>query len=178
MARPLLFIVGAIPVIFAILIVIPLLSPSGIPRGAVDSNDVLSLEFSKQQMRKVSFGVTERIGAERAELLSIQSDGDVTYSVTVDGYPERDKKFKLDKTELKKLTALIKETGFMEIPSDFFPIKDDVIEFEKFGIKVTLNSQTRHIQWTDQNATDKFVPPIVLALESEMESIIDKIIDK
>ena len=66
----------------------------------------------------------------------------------------------------------------MEIPSDFFPIKDNVIEFEKFGIKVTLNSQTRHIQWTDQNATDKFVPPIVLALESEMESIIDKIIDK
>ena len=178
MVRPLMFIMGAIPVIFAILIVIPMIMPSGVPIDAANSNDVLSLEFSKQQMRKVSFGITERLAAERTELLSIQSDADVIYSVTNDGYPEPDKKSNLDKNQMKKLTALIKETGFMKIPTDSFPIREDVTEFKKFGLKITLNGVTQQIQWPEQNATEKFIPPILFAVETELQAIIDQIIDK
>lgn len=178
MVSPVLIIVGAIPVIFAILIVIPMLNPSDIPIGAVDSSDVLSIEYSKQQMLKVSFGVTERIGAERTELLSIESDGDLRYSVTESGYPQPDKRSKIDEDQLRKLTALIKETGFMEIPIESFPIKEDITEFNKFGIKVTLNGKTRHIQWPDQDATDKFIPPIISAIQNELEGIINQTIIK
>ncbi|GFN40444.1 MAG: conserved hypothetical exported protein [Marine Group I thaumarchaeote] len=173
-----MFIMGAIPVIFAILIVIPMIMPSGVPIDAANSNDILSLEFSKQQMRKVSFGITERLAAERTELLSIQSDADVIYSVTNDGYPEPDKKFNLDKNQMKKLTALIKETGFMKIPTDSFPIREDVTEFTKFGVKITLNGVTQQVQWPEQNATEKFIPPILFAVETELQAIIDQIIDK
>ncbi len=32
---------------------------------------------------------------------------------------------------MKKLTALIKETGFMAIPNESFPVNDDVKEYQK-----------------------------------------------
>ena len=74
--------------------------------------------------------------------------------------------------KLRKLTAMIKETGFMEIPTDSFPVREGTDEYQKSTIKVTLNGQTRQIHWPEQNATDHFVPPIITRIETELDQII------
>ena len=45
------------------------------------------------------------------------------------------------KKNLTKLTALIKETGFIAIPSESFPIKDNATDYQKSNVKITLNGR-------------------------------------
>ena len=58
-----------------------------------------------------------------------------------------------------------------------FPIKEDVESYTKFMVKITLNDARTQIFWPDQEATEKFIPPIVTAVESELVGIINKIIE-
>ena len=67
--------------------------------------------------------------------------------------------------------------GFITIPSDSFPIREDVDEYQKLSLKITLNGQTNQIFWPEQNATDKFVPPIMTLVEIELDTIIDDLIE-
>ena len=57
----------------------------------------------------------------------------------------------------------------MSIPKESFPIKDDVETYTKFTMKITLNDAKTQIFWPEQDATEKFIPPIVTMLESELE---------
>jgi hypothetical protein len=171
-----MLLLGAIPVLAAIFIVVPQLTRPEIPSSAVNSDDVISVEYNKQHLKKVSFGLTESLGADKTEVLTIGNDGETTYGVTKNGYSEPDIKYQLEKSELKKLTALIKETGFMEIPSDSFPVKTDAKEYDKFGLQVTLNGKSINLQWAEQNASQAFIPPIVTQVQSKLDGIIAKII--
>ena len=44
-------------------------------------------------------------------------------------------------------------------------------------VKITLNDAKTQIFWSDQDATEKFIPPIVTAVEEELVDIISKIIE-
>jgi len=70
---------------------------------------------------------------------------------------------------------LIKETGFIEIPSESFPIKDNVIDYQKSNVKIILNGQVKQIHWPQQNVTEKFIPPIIAMVESQLDQIINQI---
>ena len=177
MTRLLLLLLGSIPVIAAIFIVIPQITKPEIPITAATSNDEISVEYSKQHLQKVVFGMTETLGAKKTELLTIQNDGKVMYSVTKDGYPEPDINTTIEKSKLKKFTALIKETGFMEIPKDSFAVKSDIDEFTKYSVKVTLNGKLRSIQWPEQNASEEFIPPLIGEVQSQLDGIISEIIE-
>ncbi len=177
MVKPVIIIVGAIPVIFALLIGISLISQPEIPFTAVNPYDVIEFEYTKHQLKEVSFGVTERIGAQKSEILSIQNNGDVRYTVTEEGVTKPDKFSKLDEDKMRKLTALIKETGFISIPSESFPVNDDVKEYQKSSLKITLNGEVKQIHWPEQNATEKFVPPIITMIEAELDYIISQLIE-
>jgi hypothetical protein len=177
MVKPVILIVGSIPVIFALLIAIPMITQLEIPFSAANPNDIIQFEYTKHQLKQVSFGVTERVGAQKSEILSIQNNGDVRYTVTEDGVTSPDKLSKLDGEKIKKLTALIKETGFMSIPSESFPVIDDVNEYQKSSLKITLNGQVKQIHWPEQNATEKFIPPIITIVESELDQIISQLIE-
>jgi hypothetical protein len=177
MVKPIIIIVGAIPVIFAILIGISLISQPEIPYSAANPNDVLKIEYTKHQLKEVSFGVTERVGAYKSEILSIQNNGDTRYTITEEGSTKPDKFTKLDADKMKKLTALIKETGFISIPSESFPVNDDIKEYQKSSLKITLNGQVKQIHWPEQNATEKFVPPIITMVEAELNQIISQLIE-
>ena len=172
MVRPIIIAVGAIPAIIAILIAIPLLTQPEIPYSAANPNDKIELEYTKHQLKKISYGVTERTGAQKSEILTIKNNGDLQYTLTEDGIPQPNVVDTLDSAKLKKITAMIKETGFISIPSESFPIKDDVNEYEKSTIKITLNGVTKKIHWPEQNATEQFVPPIITMVESELDQII------
>ena len=175
MVKPIILVIAAIPAIIAILIAIPLITKSDIPYSAANPNDIVEIEYTKHQLKKISFGVTERIGAQKTEILLIQNNGEIKYTVTEDGYPKPDIKSHLDDQTLRKLKALIKETGFISIPSESFPIRDNVTDFQKSNIKITLNGRVNQINWPEQNATDKFIPPIISMVESQLDKIAEQI---
>lgn len=175
MVKPIILVIAAIPAIVAILIAIPLITKSDIPYSAANPTDVVEIEYTKHQLKKISFGVTERIGAQKTEILLIQNNGEIKYTVTEDGYPKPDIKSHLDDQTLRKLKALIKETGFISIPSESFPIRDNVTDFQKSNIKITLNGRVNQINWPEQNATDKFIPPIISMVESQLDKIAEQI---
>lgn len=175
MVRPIIILLGAIPVLAALFIVVPTLLRPEIPNVAVNSNDVISIEYSKEHLKKISFGLTQSIGADTAEVLTISNDGQTTYSLTKNGYSEPDKQYQLSKDEVKRLTALIKETGFMDIPTTSYPVKSDLNEYEKFGLQVTLDGKSINIQWPDQNSTREFIPPLITKVQSSLDAVIAEI---
>ena len=177
MVKTSIIIVGAIPVIFAILIAVPLITQEEIPVISATDDDKITIEYTKHQLKLVSFGVTERAGSQFTEILTIKDDGEIKYGVIEEGYPKPDKKSTIGPEKIKKLTAMIKETGFMEIPSDSFPVTEGIPEYQKSSIKVTLNGQTSLINWVEQNATEKFVPPIITMIELELDGIINQLIE-
>ncbi len=177
MVKPIHYALGAIPVIVALLISVPLITKNEIPITAANSFDVIEIEYTKHQLKKVSFGVTERVGAQKTEILYIKNNGDIKYSVTEQGYLQPDIRSKLDEKKLDKIKALIKETGFIAIPSESFSILENVTEYQKSNVKVTLNGQTNQIHWPEQSATTQFIPPIITMVEAELDQIISKIIE-
>ena len=177
MAKPIIFIAGAIPVILAILIMVPLLTETEIPSSAINPNDTIHIEYTKHDLKVVSFGVTDKTAAESTEILVIKNDGTAQYNkITEDGGQSQIMSSVSDE-KLQKLTALIKETGFMSIPKESFPIQEDVTDYTKSTIKITLNGQKSQIFWPDQDATDRLIPPIITMLESELDEIIKQIIE-
>ncbi len=175
MVKPIHYALGAIPVIVALLISVPLITKNEIPISAANSFDIIEIEYTKHQLKKISYGVTERVGAQKTEILYIKNDGTLRYSVTEQGYLQPDIRSKLDEKKLNKIRALIKETGFIAIPSESFSILENVTEYQKSNVKVTLNGRTNQIHWPEQNATAQFIPPIITMVESELDHIISEI---
>ena len=177
MVKPIILAIGSIPVILAILIVIPMVTMEEIPTSAINPNDKIQIEFTKHDLRIVSFGVTDKTIADNTQVLTIENDGTVQYTEINDGVNKSQFTSSISNEQLQKLRAMIKETGFMSIPKESFPIKDDVESYAKFTIKITLNDAKTQIFWPEQDATEKFIPPIVTMLESELEDIINQIIE-
>ncbi len=175
MVKPIYLAIGAIPVIVALLISVPLLTKNEIPMSAANSADKIEIEYTKHQLKKISYGVTERTGAQKTEILFIKNDGNVKYSVTEQGYLQPDIRSKLDDEKLEKIKALIKETGFISIPSESFSILENVTDYQKSNVKITLNGRVNQIHWPEQNATSDFIPPIITMVESELDKIISEI---
>ena len=177
MAKPILFVIMAIPAVLALLVMVPMLTETEIPSSAINPNDTIHIEYTKHDLRVVSFGVTEKTAAESTEILTIKNDGTVQYNkITEDGGQSQIMSSVADE-KLQKLTALIKETGFMSIPKESFPIQEDVTDYTKSTIKITLNGQKSQIFWPNQDATDRLIPPIITMIESELEEIIKQIIE-
>ncbi len=52
MAKPIYFLLGAIPVIAAILLAVPLITKNEIPISAANSFDTIEIEYTKHQLKK------------------------------------------------------------------------------------------------------------------------------
>ena len=174
MVKPIYLILGAIPVVAALLLVTPLLLKNEIPTSAANSTDNIEIEYTKHQLKKISYGITERIGSQKTEILYIKNNGDLKYSISAQGYLEPDVRSKLDQATLDKIKALIKETGFIAIPSESFTILDNATEYQKSNVKVTLNGRVNQIHWPEQNATADFIPPIITMVELELDKIVSE----
>ncbi|MCE2498863.1 MAG: hypothetical protein J4F28_07770 [Nitrosopumilaceae archaeon] len=173
MVRPFYLALGAIPVVMALLISVPLLTKNEIPVSAAHSFDTIDIEYTKHQLKKVSHGITERVGSQYTEILVIKNDGEMKYTVSDQGYLRPDIKSELDDAKLAKIRALIKETGFISIPSESFPVFENATEYQKSNVKVTLNGKTNQLHWPEQNVTSGFIPPIITMVESELDGIIE-----
>ena len=166
---------GAIPVILAILIAIPLITKPDIPFSAANPSDRIIIEYTKHQLAKISNSITDRVIPQKTEILVIENNGELIYTLTEAGYPNPEIRSNIDEAKHKKLKALIKETGFVAIPSESFPILENVTNYQKFNVKVTVNAQVNQIHWPEQNATAKFIPPIITMVESQLDQIIKQV---
>ena len=175
MVKSILLLAGAIPVILAVLLIIPLVTYPEIPIIAVDPDDNVQIEFTKHELIKSSFGVTERFGAKQTEIISIQNDGSIKYSLIKNGISEPEKNSSINTATKMKLTAMIKETGFLAIPTDSFSIRDDINEFVKYGVKITYNGKVSQLYWPEQDATEEFIPPMITMIQEELENIMNEI---
>jgi len=102
MVKPIVLAIGAIPAIIALLIAIPLITKPDIPFSAANPYDTIEIEYTKHQLKKISFGVTEREGSQKTEILLIKNNGEIKYSVTKEGYPQPDIKSKLSEEKIRK----------------------------------------------------------------------------
>lgn len=178
MVRPIILVIGAIPAGIAVLFAVSLLTQPEIPFSAAVPEDNIEIEYTVHDLRKVSFGVTERVGADRTEILTVERDGDLTLIVTDGGYPQPTMHSSLSGEDVIRLIALIKETGFMAIPEDTFPVRDDVNEYRRHTVKVTLNGAVTKVTWPEQNATDTFLPPLITHVEANLQSILERTHDR
>lgn len=174
MVRPIILVLGAVPAVAAAVVAASLLSQPEIPFSAAVSDDNIEIEYTVHDLRVVSFGVTERVGADRTQILTIQRDGDVRLIVTEEGFPQPTVRSSLTEEEVIRLIALIKETGFMALPEDTFPVRDDAVEYRRHAVKVTLNGAVTKVTWPEQNATDGFIPPIITQVEMKLGDVLEQ----
>ena len=175
MVKPILVVGGAIPIILAIIIVIPLVTTPEIASTAIDPLDKSEIEFTTHHLRNISPGITDRITADQTEIIVIKNEGTVLYSITKDGKVSPQKTIKIDNSQRMKLVAMIKETGFLSIPFESFSIKEEIHSYQKFGLKITLNENTNQLYWPEQDATDQMIPPIITMVQEELEAIMQSI---
>ena len=174
MAKPIYFLLGAIPVIAALLLAVPLITKNEIPTSAANSFDKLEIEYTKHQLKKISNGIAERTGSQKTEILLIKNDGEIKYTITEKGYPQPDIKSKIDEQQLNKIKALIKETGFISIDPNSFSVFQNVTDFQKSSVKVTLNGRVNQVHWPESSATADFIPPIITMVESELDKVMSE----
>ena len=177
MVKPIILVFGSIPVIFALLIMVPMVTMPEIPTSAINPKDTIHIEYTKHDLEIVSFGVTDKTVAKSTEILTVKNDGIVQYNKITEDGNESQITSSISDEKLRKLASLIKETGFMSIPKESFPIQEDVTDYTKSTIRVTLNGNQVQIFWPDQNVTDNLIPPIVTMIESELDEVIKQIIE-
>lgn len=173
MVRPILLVLGAVPAVLAAVVAASLLTQPDIPFSAAVSEDNIEIEYTIHDLRVVSFGVTERVGADRTQILTIKRDGDLRLMVTEDGFPQPTVESSLTEAEVIRIIALIKETGFMAMPEDTFPVRDDITQYARHSVKITLNGAVTKVTWPEQNATDGFIPPIITQVEIKLGEVLD-----
>ena len=172
MVKPVYFVLGAIPVIVAILLALPLVTKNEIPVSASNSFDKLEIEYTKHQLKKISNGIAERTGSEKTEIILIKNDGEIKYTITEKGYPQPDIKSKIDEQQLNKIKALIKETGFISIDPNSFSVFQNVTDFQKSSVKVTLTGRVNQVNCTESSDTTDFIPPIITLVDSELYNVL------
>jgi hypothetical protein len=172
--KPILIIAASIPIILAVLIAAPMLLNPQVPFSAANADDKITIELIKYDLKKISLGVTDRLTPVKSEVLTVSDDGTLKYTLSTPDLPPLEKTLVLDKSQVTRLTALVKETGFMQLPIDSISADEDKTQYTKFSLKVTLNGKTKQIQWPEQNATSEFIPPLVSNVESELEGLLNQ----
>ena len=57
----------------------------------------------QKKLKKISNGITERIGALKTEILLIENNGDTKYTITEKGYPQPEIRSNIDEKKLNKI---------------------------------------------------------------------------
>jgi len=151
---------AVIPILVALAIAIPKISPG----GEQTTTAQMRIQFVKEDMKRVSFGVTETIGAQKSETLIINNDGTAFYNVNMEGEKGSQTRFQVGAQELKRVKALITETGFMQLPKEQFNARDNATEFTRYTLAVSLNGSTKTVQWVDESSSKDFVPALLTKL--------------
>jgi hypothetical protein len=169
-SKRILIAVAVVIVAITLVIAIPKISPSG--QAAISTPSDMRISFVKEDMKRVSFGVTENIGSQKSETLIINNDGIAFYTLSVEGEKGSQTKFQTDEDELKRIRALITETGFMQIPKEQFEPRDNVTEFTRYTLTASFGSSTKTVQWVDDESSKDSAPALLARLKDSLLQLI------
>ena len=165
-SKKVLIAVAIIPIMIALVIAIPKISPGD--QTATSTTAQMRIQFVKEDMKRVSFGVTETIGAQKSETLIIDNDGSALYNIDVEGEKGSQTRFQVSAQEVKRIKALITETGFMQIPKEQFKVRANATEFTRYTLTVALDGSMKTVQWIDESASEDFVPALLTMLRDTL----------
>lgn len=171
MVRLVIFAIAAVPAIVALLIAVPMLTALEIPSSAANANDHIEIDYTRHHLKVAT---SESTSVQKSQTLHIANDGAATYTLIRDGIITPEKSQTIDRQTMAKLAAFIKETGIISIPAQSFPINDEIMQYWKSILVVTLNDDTARLSWPQSNATDSFIPPILTQLEVELDTIFEQ----
>ena len=86
MVKPIIIAIGAIPALFAILIMVPMVTMPDTPTSAINPSDTIKIEYTKHDLVIISFGVTEKTVSQNTQILTIKNDGTIEYNVITVSY--------------------------------------------------------------------------------------------
>lgn len=158
MAKKFVLVLAAAVAVMAVLIALPNLSQE--PQSA------LGIEYSRQQVERTDAGLVTL----NADLLSIKEDGSATYTPV--GGQERN--ITVTGDELKRIRALITETGFLQIPVTNYPLSEDATEFTRYALRVRTDDGQKTFNWVNPEASAGIVPPIITNVGSQLDAIMDR----
>lgn len=107
---------------------------------------------------------------KQSEILIIHNNKTVNYYV-IDQDNITEKESKIEDNKLQKLISLIENTGFLSLAYDYQQLNTSDSKFKNV-LKVTLDNKKHKITWT----TNYDMPPIINAVEIELNSIISQLI--
>ena len=164
--------IAAVPAIMAAMIAVPLATQTEVPASASSPSDRISVEYTKHALVRITHGggVAERMAAERTEVLSVADDGALRYVLVEGGAPRPEVAGRLDEAGHRRLAAMIKETGFASIGSDFGAAPNASM-YDQHSVRVVLNGAPSRVSWPEPGAAASLVPPIVTAVGAELDMI-------
>ncbi len=140
------------------------------------TNSKLNIQFTKEDMKRVGFGVVERIAAERLEKIIINDDGKGFYTMQ-QGSNTIQKEFTIDDDTLKRLRSLINDYGLLSVNINKESI-DDEDGFLRYTLSITLDGNTKVIRWVERLNVDEMkpsdVPPLLIRVRDALLSIMSK----
>ena len=140
------------------------------------TNSKLSIQFTKEDMKRVGFGVVERVAAERIERIIINDDGKGFYTMQ-QGSNTIQKEFTIDNDTLKRIRSLINDYGLLSVNINKESI-DDENEFLRYTLSITLDGNTKVIRWVERLNVDEMkpadVPPLLIRVRDVLLSIMSK----
>ncbi len=159
------FIVSAIIVIA--IIALQATSSSTIPTSAK-----MSIQFTREEMKRVGFGVVERVAADKRESIVIGDDGKGFYILT-QGSNNIQKEFSIDNDTLKRLRSLISDFGLLALDINRDSMDDD--EFLRYTISVNVDGSSKVIRWVERLKMDEMepadTPPILIRVRDMLLNI-------
>ena len=159
-------------------IIIPIILAMLFLASTISNNDNLAsridIQLVREEMKLVSFGVTENVGAERRDILFINNDGSMIFSPEL-GYGEQERgKVSID--DLKILKSFITDSGLLLIDGEEF-IPDELPErFVRYTLTIDIDNSNKRYQWVEP--TDEFepsnAPPLLIRLKDMIYCISNK----
>jgi hypothetical protein len=162
MAKKFLIVVAGIVAVMAALVFLP---------GVPTQNGEVDIEYQRQEF----YGLDgQHVGGDR-ETLHISNDSSAKYArLDSQGAVLEQKTFSVSSDDMKVLSELFLNTGFMQIPASAYEKRDDVSNFTAYQLVVTSADEFKSIRWVNVEAGVENIPAIVVNAGTRLDAIIEK----
>lgn len=139
-----------------------------------DLNNRIDIQLIREEMKLVSFGVTENIGADRRDVLFINNDGSILFSPEL-GYGEQERG-NISINNLKIIKSFITNSGLLFINEEEFRPEQLPERFVRYTLTINIDSNNKRFQWIESN--NEFdpsnTPPLLIKLKDMIYCMTDK----
>ncbi|MEO9365406.1 MULTISPECIES: hypothetical protein [Candidatus Nitrosocaldus] len=137
----------------------------------------MSIVFTREEMRRVSFGVVERFAAEKVESMSIQADGRALYTMQ-QGINSMQKEFRVPSERLKSIRSFINDVGLFDAALNLSDEVKGSDTFIRYTFTTTLDGSSKSLRWAESIRSDEFapadVPPLLIRLRCMLMQIMSE----